>query len=276
MSEKISIIMSCYNCEKTMKKAIESILKQTYDNWVMICCDDGSKDNTLSILKEYETDYPDKFVIIQNPGNKKLPYSLNHCLQYVETNIVARMDADDWCMPERLEKQLDFLKKHPDADLVGTGIIVSDGEKIISTIIQPEHPQPKDMLHCNCFSHATIMTYKHVYDQLNGYSLESSVERCEDLDLWSRFFVQGFNGYNIPDELYIILEDENAVRRRNLRNRINTAKTLNAAYKRMGLKGIKCFLKAYTQIFTYFLPMGLYKKLHIWKIKQRTRNNSNK
>lgn len=49
-NEKVSVIMSCYNCSKTLEKAIDSILAQTYTNWVMICCDDGSKDNTLNMI----------------------------------------------------------------------------------------------------------------------------------------------------------------------------------------------------------------------------------
>lgn len=275
-NEKISVIMSCYNCSDTLKKAIDSIMAQTYTNWVMICCDDGSKDNTLNILKEYQMRYPDKFIIIQNEGNKKLPYSLNHCLEYVNTELVARMDADDWSLPDRFEKQVVFLQEHPEYDLVGTGIKVSTGNKILTTIVQPTIPEPKDMLHCNCFSHATIMTYKRVYDTLEGYSLDSSVERCEDLDLWSRFFTAGFRGYNLQDELYVILEDENAVRRRDLRNRLNTAKTLRRAFKRMGLHGFACLRKSYFQVFTYFVPMGIYKKLHIWKMTERTKRNSEK
>lgn len=274
MNEKISVIMACYNCEKTLPKAIDSILAQTYENWVMICCDDGSSDSTLAVLKDYQSRYPEKFVVIQNEGNRKLQYSLNHCLQYVETDLVARMDADDWSMPDRFERQVAYMEAHPEVDLLGTGIIVSDGEQTLTTIVQPAVPQPKDMLHCNCFSHATIMTHKRIYDALDGYSLERYVERCEDLDLWSRFFEKGFVGHNIPDELYVILEDENAVKRRNFRNRLNTAKTLRKAFKRMGLRGFACFKKAHFQILTYFLPMGLYKKLHVWKMTQRTERNS--
>lgn len=273
-NEKISVIMSCYNCSGTLRKAVDSIIAQTYTNWVMICCDDGSRDNTLNILKEYQIRYPDKFIIIQNEGNKKLPYSLNHCLEYVDTELVARMDADDWSLPDRFGRQVAFLQEHPEYDLVGTGIQVSTGDEILTTIIQPTIPEPKDMLHCNCFSHATIMTYKRVYDTLGGYSLDPSVERCEDLDLWSRFFVAGFHGYNLPDELYVILEDENAVHRRDLRNRLNTARTLNKAFKRMDLHGFVCFRKAYFQVLTYFIPMGIYKKLHVWKMTQRTKRNS--
>ena len=92
--------------------------------------------------------------------------------------------------------------------------------------------------------------------------------------MWSRFFAAGFRGYNLPDELYVILEDENAVRRRDLRNRLNTAKTLSKAFKRMNLHGFVCFRKAYFQVLTYFIPMKVYKKIHIWKISQRSKRNS--
>lgn len=262
--------MATYNCEKTIKKAIDSILAQTYKNWVMIICDDGSNDGTLSILNQYSKLYPDKFVIIQNDRNRRLPYSLNRCLEYVQTELVARMDGDDWSTPDRFERQIAFLKMHPECHLVGTGIAVSDGSKVLTTIIQPVKPIPEDMLKTNCFSHATIMTYKQVYDALDGYSLDPTVERCEDLDLWFRFFEKGFCGYNVPECLYYVLEDENAIKRRDLHNRINTAKTLMRGYKRIQLKGFACYKKAYFQVLTYFVPIGIYKKLHVWKISQRT------
>lgn len=270
MNDKISVIMAAYNCEKTVGKAIDSILAQTYDNWVMIICDDGSTDGTMAVLNRYAEEYPDKFVIIQNEKNSKLPYSLNHCLKYVQTDLVARMDGDDWSTPDRFEKQVAFLKAHPEYDLVGTGVVVSDGSRDITTIVLPTEPKPEDFLHCNCYSHATIMTYKRVYDELNGYSLEPYVERCEDLDLWSRFMVAGFCGYNMSDGLYYILEDENAVRRRTLRNRLNVAKTLMKAFERTGVRGFACWKKAYSQVLIYFVPMWLYKKLHVRKMTQRT------
>ena len=270
----ISVIMACYNCEKTLAKAIDSILDQTYTDWVMICCDDGSTDHTLDILKQYEAEYPDQIQVLQNERNRKLPYSLNHCLEFVQTDLVARMDADDWSLPERFERQVQFLKEHSDADLVGTGVRVTNGEKIIATIIQPYKPVPKDMLYYNCFSHATIMTYKRVYDALGGYSLLPYVERCEDFDLWSRFFEAGFTGYNIRDELYVVYDDDNAIRRRTWQNRVNAAKTASAAFKRLDLHGFACFEKSYLHILKFFVPMGLYQKLHQWTMNRRSRNST--
>ncbi len=267
MNDKVSIIMACYNCGATLAKAVDSILAQTHTNWVMICCDDGSSDNTYELLSEYKAKYPDKFVVLQNDKNRKLPYSLNHCLEHVETELVARMDADDWSLPQRLEKQIRYLRENPDMDLVGTGVTVSDGEKKIASIIKKEVPTKHDMLEANCFSHATIMTYKSVYDKLGGYSLDPTVIRCEDVDLWCRFLAAGFVGYNLQEELYVILEDDNAVKRRTLKSRWNGAKTRSRGYKLMGFKGFKCY-KPYLSVFRSFVPMWLYKKLHLRKLKR--------
>lgn len=262
----VSVIMAVYNCEKTVDQAIESILNQTYQDWVMIICDDASTDGTLARIKRYERDYPGKFVIIQNDENRKLPYSLNHCLQHVHTELVARMDGDDWSLPTRLEKQVAFLRANPEIDLVGTGVTVSDGNKKIASIIKTQYPTKETMLHSNAFSHATIMTYKRVYDQLGGYSLDPTVLRVEDVDLWCRFLAAGFRGYNLQEELYVILEDVNAAKRRTLSARINSAKTRCRGYHLMGFRGWVCY-KPYLLICRAFVPTGLYRKLHSWKLE---------
>ena len=258
----VSVIMACYNCEKTVRKAIDSILAQTYSDWIMICCDDGSSDNTFVVLNEYKALYPDKFIILKNDGNKKLPYSLNHCLEYVKTELVARMDADDWSLPERFAVQVKFLKEHPEYDLVSTGVTVFDGKNVVASIIKDyEDPTKESMLKENAFSHATIMTYKRVYDALNGYSLKSYVERVEDVDLWCRFLAAGFRGYNLKDELYVVLEDDASVKRRRFKSRLNSARTRRRGYKLMGFKGLT-LIKPYKIVLYAFIPTFLYKFLH--------------
>lgn len=265
MSDKISVIMACYNCEKTINKAIDSILAQTYTDWVMICCDDGSKDNTLAILKQYKEQYPDKFVILENEMNRQLPYSLNHCLKYVETEYVARMDADDWSLPRRFEKQISYLKSHPEVDLVGTGVTVFDGNEKIASIIKEPVPTKETMLKQNAFSHATIMTYKRVYEELGGYSLDPTVIRVEDVDLWCRFLAKDLKGYNLSDELYVILEDENAVKRRTLKARLNSARTRARGYRLMGFKGACCY-KPYISVLKALIPSPIYHIAHKYKL----------
>lgn len=264
----ISIIMSCYNSEKTLKKAIDSILAQTWKNWVMICCDDASADGTLEILNAYHKQYPDKFVVLHNETNRKLPYSLNRCLSQVRTELVARMDADDWCMPERLEKQVAFLKSHSQYDLVGTGVSVWDGEKTIASIVKIHEPTCQTMIRQNAFSHATIMTYKRVYDVLGGYSEDPWAERVEDVDLWCRFLAAGFRGYNLPEKLYVILESVDAVKRRTLRARLNSAVTRYRGYTLMGIRGWQRY-RPFLNVLKAFVPTAVYRAIHLHSYKNR-------
>ncbi len=231
MNDKVSIIMACYNCESTVEKAIDSILKQTYKNWELIICNDCSTDNTLEILKNYLTKYPDKIKLIQNDKNLKLPASLNHCLKYADGKYVARMDGDDVSHPQRLEKQVKYLEDHTDIDLVGTSMEVFNGKEITGIISNISNPTKYDLKKSPCFCHATIMTYKYVYDKLNGYTLNKRAIRCEDVDLWFRFFAAGYKGANIQECLYIVTDDENAHSRRKFTDRINAMKTLFFGYR---------------------------------------------
>lgn len=260
--------MATYNCETTVEKAIDSILAQTYKNWVMIICDDGSTDGTLAILNRYAEKYPGKFVIIQNAQNSKLPYSLNHCLKYVETELVARMDGDDWSTPDRFEKQVSFLKSHPQYDLVSTGVTVHDGQKAIASIIKIPEPNRETILWQNPFSHATILTYKRVYDALGGYSLDPTALRVEDRELWFRFLAAGFRGYNLPDELYVMVENIGAVKRRTLQARINGAKITSRGLHLLGYRGFVCW-KAYLDVLKFFVPNFLYQKIHKYRLENK-------
>lgn len=228
---KVSVIMAAYNCESTISEAIDSILKQTYSNYELIICDDCSTDETYRILTKYKKKYEDKIILIQNSENKKLPYSLNHCLEYASGQYIARMDGDDISLPDRFEKQVYFLKNHPEIDLVGTAMTVFDGQKVVGSVVKPEKVDKYSLKISPCFCHATIMTYKYVYDELNGYSLDKKNIRVEDVNLWFRFFAHGFNGANLSEELYVVTDDNTAYKRRKFKLRINAMRTLYDGYK---------------------------------------------
>ena len=110
----ISIIMGIYNCAETLSDAIDSIIAQTYDNWELIMCDDGSTDNTYNIAQEYKERYPDKIVLLKNEKNMGLNYTLNKCLEVASGEYIARMDGDDISLPTRFEKEIGFLNEHSD------------------------------------------------------------------------------------------------------------------------------------------------------------------
>ncbi|MEE3427355.1 MAG: glycosyltransferase [Ruminococcus sp.] len=228
---KVSVIMAVYNCEDTVADAIDSILNQTYSDIELVICEDCSADNTYQVVKQYADKYNDKIILIRNEKNSKLPASLNHCLKYATGKYIARMDGDDISYPDRIERQVSYLVEHPDIDLVGTGMAVFDGEKIVGQNTSPEHVDKYNLVHKTCFCHATILTYKYVYDKLGGYSLEPRAVRVEDVDLWFRFFAAGFKGANLPDLLYRVTDNANAASRRKFSNRINAMKTLFHGYR---------------------------------------------
>lgn len=126
MNDLISILMGFYNAEKTIARAIASIRGQTYENWELICCDDGSTDKSLQIVQELAV-CDDRIKIIRNERNLGLACALNRCFEEAEGDYIARMDADDESLPTRLEKELAVLKEG-EYDLVSTGIIMYDGE----------------------------------------------------------------------------------------------------------------------------------------------------
>ena len=234
-NNKISIIMGIYNCSGTLSEAIDSIVNQTYEDWELIMCDDCSTDTTYVIAESYKLKYPDKIKLIKNNRNMKLAYSLNHCLEYATGKYVARMDGDDISLPNRFEKQILYLKTHPDIQLVGTAMQqFNDKDGNIKIIYKPEHTD-KWTLHTQIpFHHATIMTYKSVYERLGGYTVAERTNRGQDYDLWFRFFAQGFIGDNIQESLYLVREDLNAIKRRTLKMRLLAFQTTKIGYELLG------------------------------------------
>lgn len=255
-SVKVSVIMAAYNSEATIAESIDSILDQTLSDWELIVCDDGSTDNTFHIIKEYEARYPGKIIAIQNECNSKLPYSLNYCLEYANGAYIARMDADDKSYPERLEKQLLFLEAHPQIDVVGTGMTCFDGARITGERLPPKEPSAQIIGIGVPFFHATIMMKKSVYDALNGYSLKDYVLRCEDVDLWIRFFAKGFRGANLQETLYYVREDLEASKRRDFKNATNASKTLFYGFKENGYPS-KQYLYVVKPIISVMVPQKI-------------------
>lgn len=231
MEKKISIIMGIYNCASTLPESIDSILAQTYTNWELIMCDDCSTDDTYKVAEEYKNKYPEKIKLIKNETNSKLAFSLNHCLEYATGELIARMDGDDISLPERLEKQVQFLQENPDIQLVGTSMRRFNEKGLHDVVTPPENVDKYTLATRVPFCHATILTYKYVYDALNGYTVAERTVRGQDSDLWYRFFHKGFVGANMMDPLYLVREDENAIRRRTVKRRWYAYQTEMLGYK---------------------------------------------
>jgi len=125
MQPLVTIGMSVFNCEETLRQAMSSILRQTYDNWELLVFDDGSRDKTLRFARSFN----DSRVRVMSDGqNMGLPVRLNHAVTLGRGKYFARMDGDDIAYPERLERQVNYLESRPNVDLSGSRVIIFEGD----------------------------------------------------------------------------------------------------------------------------------------------------
>lgn len=258
--KKVAVIMGAYNVADTVGRAIDSIVGQTYQEWVFLICDDGSNDGTYEIIKSYENRYPDKIQVYQNDKNRGLTYTLNHLLEKVETEYVARMDADDVSNCVRLEKQVQFMENHKEYALVGSAINKFDESGIYDTCIKVEKPEKESFFWNNPFVHPSIVIRTKVIKELGGYRDIAKTLRCEDYDLWFRLYERGYKGYNLSDPLLNYYEGKDSFPKRKFAYRINEMRVRFEGYKRLGLlpKGI---LYAVKPIFVGVLPNSIQKRM---------------
>ncbi len=266
-SPVISVIMGIYNCAKTVPEAIDSILSQTYQDFELILCEDGSSDETLSVAKSYQARYPDKIVLLVNEKNMGLNYTLNRCLSVARGKYIARQDGDDRSLPNRFETELEFLEQNPQYALVSAFLEVYDDNGIWSHIINSEEPEPKDIIRGTAFSHSASLIRKSVFDKVGGYSEGKRLMRVEDKHLWYKIYAAGYKGRNIPQVLYSYRDDRDGYAKRKFKYRINGAYVgyLVAKHFRMSPK---YYLLALRPIFVGLLPSCIYVRLHRRKLKK--------
>lgn len=187
----VSVLMPVYNGEAYLKDAINSVLNQTFEDFEFIIINDGSTDDTQRIIDSF-SDVRIKSFIQVNQGVAK---TLNNGLKLVNGIYLWRHDADDLCLPEQLQTQIDFLKHHTNYALVSTQIaFMSDHGKIAYDFKQPNDTYFKDKnfikverSHFNPYSpitHATVLVKKEVFDVVGIYRTE--FKTSEDTDLWLR------------------------------------------------------------------------------------------
>lgn len=183
---KISVIMSVYNGQKYLKEAIESILNQTFKDFEFLIINDGSTDKTPEILEKYKRQ-DRRIKIINNAKNIGLTKSLNKGINIARGEYIARMDADDISLPERLEKQINFLDSHSEIGLLGAAYFeINEKGEIIGKKIFPVSDQElrKRLIRFNPFFHASIMIRKKILNEVGGYNEE--IKRAQDYELWFR------------------------------------------------------------------------------------------
>ena len=262
----VSVIMGIYNCATTLGEAIDSIVNQTFSDWELIMCDDGSQDNTLSVALEYKEKYPPKIVVLKNEKNLGLNATLNRCLAVAKGKYIARMDGDDVCSPERFAKELAVLESEPEIAIVSTDMAYFDESGTWGKMSHPTYPQGIDFLYETPFCHAPCMVRKEAYDAVQGYSVDKKLLRVEDYHLWMKMYKAGYKGKNIGEILYSMRDDRNAYNRRKFKYRLNSAYVICLTINELKLP-IWGYARALRPIIVGLLPNFLYDKLHKWNLR---------
>ena len=194
--ELVSIVLPVYNCEKTLSKAIESILLQNYSNFELIIVNDGSNDGSLDVIKSFKDN---RIKLIHRALNRGLVYSLNEGINASSSDLVFRMDADDISLHNRLTCQLDFLKKiNFEFSVVGTNYSVFING-IFDKIVRHPHSSyilPYYLIFDNYFCHPSVVLNKKL---LNNSLTYNSNFNSEDYELFSRI-IKLAPAYNINFE----------------------------------------------------------------------------
>ena len=205
---KISIIMGVYNGQKFLRQAIYSILNQTFRNFEFIIIDDASTDETETILDEY-SEKDERIRVIRNPQNIGLTRSLNKSLEFARGRYIARMDADDISLPERLDRQLAFMENNKDVGVLGTGIKIIDATgEVIKTPKLPKGNFTNYLRKKNLFVHGTLMFRKDSLDMVSGYNQEMKL--AQDYELLLRLS-EKVRIFCLPECLYLLRRHKQSI-----------------------------------------------------------------
>jgi len=180
---RVSVVMAVHDGARWLREAVDSALGQTLADLELIAIDDGSTDATADILAGYR----DRRLTVVRQARAGLTRSLNRGLRLAATPLVARLDADDVALPERLARQAAFLDAHPEVGMLGTGCreVGADGEDLGA------YAPPTDdaairraLIRRNPFVHSSVVMRRALVERAGGY--DEAVPVAQDYELWLR------------------------------------------------------------------------------------------
>ena len=182
----ISVVMPAHNVQKYINSAIESVLNQSFKKLELIIVNDASTDKTLDIIRSFAKK-DSRIKVVNNDTILNIARSLNKGISLASSNIIARMDADDIALPNRLELQYKLINSSKNIAVVGSDIVIID--PVGNKIGLRKYPESSGELK-NClfkyspFAHPVVMFKKDMFEEVGGYNPKYSP--TEDLDLWFR------------------------------------------------------------------------------------------
>lgn len=235
-NKKISVIMGVYNQNnfRILFDAVNSILNQTYSNFEFLIYNDGSNPEVSEELLRLSR-LDKRIRILSSAENHGLAYALNVCIDNADGEYIARMDDDDISLPDRFEKQINFLENNPQYSWCGTSALLFDNSGIWGRRIMVGIPEAADYLRYSPYIHPSVMFRSDALRKAGGYHSSVRTLRCEDYELFMRMTMDGYKGFNLQLPLFMYREDINNVHRRKLRFRIDETRLRLCYFRKLGI-----------------------------------------
>ena len=205
----VSVVIACYNCEKYVEMAVQSIIDQTYKNLEILITDDCSTDNSFNLLKQL-TEKDSRILLFKNDENLKLAKSLNNMIAVAKGKYIARMDADDISLPERIEKQVTWMEANPDYVICGTNAwyINESGRKFRTSHLPCTNEEISKAKYIKCpFLHPSVIIKSDIA-KVNKYDEEYFA--AQDYNLWFSI-LEVHKGYNLKEKLLLYRDHSESV-----------------------------------------------------------------
>ncbi|UFS72706.1 glycosyltransferase family 2 protein [Geomonas sp. RF6] len=179
---RVTVLLPVYNSQAHLREAIDSILRQTYADFELLVINDGSSDGSVAIVESFDDP---RIRLVHNEKNSGLIFTLNKGLELARGDFVARMDADDVSLPERLAKQVAFLERNPSVGICGTWFRKFGGqEKTLRWSTDPDSIRC-GLLFDSMMGHPTVLLRRQLFlDHALYY--DAAFKNAEDFDLWER------------------------------------------------------------------------------------------
>lgn len=256
----VSIILPTYNRAGYIRRAIESVLSQTYKNFELIIINDNSTDKTENIISHYQNK-DSRIKIIANTTNIGFVKSLNKGIKKSKGQYIARIDDDDfWCDEGKLEKQIGFLEEHQNYVLVGGGIIKIDenGKEFVRHLLPKEDEDIRKLILLDdCFAHSAVVFKKKTWEKVNGYNEKLTIS--QDWDLWMKFGKLG-KFYNFQEYFICYLQGKQNRSNFNIRANLKRNIKLRKKYSKNYPNFQKAFLLGWVYYLYTFIPFRHFLK----------------
>lgn len=273
---KISVIMSSYNRTQYIKEAIESILNQTYQDFELIIIDDCSKKETQDVIEQYAKN-DERIIFLKNEHNMGPSNTRNRGFEIAKGEYIAIVDDDDICLPDKFEKQIEYLDKHLEITMLGTDIETFGYNENIPSWVDLFDVNLISVLinFYNPFCASTLM-FRRDFIKKNNIKYDNNLWHAEDYDLYYQILSNGGKITNLPDVLLKYRVHSNS-----LSHNKDTQKIQNKKVENVRTKYLKRFFdsqmcKKILKKIKYYPFYEVNRKKDIYEVCEILRKNNTK